>query len=811
MRNKKVLAAVLALATISAIAIPAITQADETTGNSSVVISEGDPASVQVWIGDESISVSRILAEGESEPVADSGYVTEGDTIHITASLSDLAEGKTPVILIDGQAIPCSVSGNTVTADYVVGTSDVNIDIDTVDVEVSNVTVHVSESVQVTDSENGSVVDGSVIKAGDVITINAASTFDGAPFSAITVNGEVVSTETAYDYTVPDVSEITIDANYSPAKKGIEVTFDSETITVITGEDNVISSGDKVEAGTTLTITADESYLALAGISVNGTQISETSPADYTVTDTDEVVTITAEYETKDPVTEETPVIFDEDKFSVRKIEEQSGLSSGDKVSKGQKLIIIVNSDVQFTYVAVNGIPIGYTASQLYIVEDISEPIEITAPNVVANITVTYNDENVTVATSEGHAIATGTMVSPGTVLTITAVDSEKALKGIEVNGIHISDTSPATYTVTEEDSTVAATAVYEDEVPAESATITFEEDKFSVKAIDGQNNLRSGDQVFKGQKLIIIVKDNTPFSYVAVNGIPIGYTAFQLYIVEDVSEPIEITAPYVAADTPVTYNSSDVTVTDSSGNVIASGSLVSKGTELTITAVDNEKTLTGINVNGGKIGEASPVTYTVSEDVEAVEITADFEAPATNEITLTYDSNALTVSRADGSVIPSGSRISPNDAIKVVANTYTDKCLSSIKANGEIVSSANGCEFFPNFDTEKVLIEAEYTDTNYSAANSSELSTYNSNNVEISCNSSEVDMFIDSKAVYGDTIIAKNTNTRVYFSIIEDPSRGTVSAILYNGQRIKPRGYFFIDINDYTFDHIVIEIEYES
>ena len=230
------------------------------------------------------------------------------------------------------------------------------------------------------------------------------------------------------------------------------------------------------------------------------------------------------------------------------------------------------------------------------------------------------------------------------------------------------------------------------------------------------------------------------------------------------------------------------------------------------------------VNTDNGDIitsFESLPAEYMLPEDIKGIDILVmGSSEPATEPTTheegnhnchISYD-DTIIVMDENNDVISNDSTIIKGNRIKIIAKTFTDKKLDTIKINGTTISTENGCEYSipSDFNSSDISITASYTPTGYNSMESSQLTTYISGKAEISCDSDQVDMFYNNKTIYGDVQIDKSSNGKVYFSVIESPSHGKITRIKYNGQKIKPRGYFFIDVNEYTFDHIIIEVEYE-
>ena len=251
-------------------------------------------------------------------------------------------------------------------------------------------------------------------------------------------------------------------------------------------------------------------------------------------------------------------------------------------------------------------------------------------------------------------------------------------------------------------------------------------------------------------------------------------------------SAVVTVTNPEVA----VTWSSSDpsiVSVDPSTGKTSAKG--IGKATITATSVKDNN---------------------TASYNVEVKETGSVMSEPKTGK-TLRYDNNKFVVMGPDRNIIPDGASVPQGEKVKIVAKTDVRNKLDSIKANGSEISKENGYEYtVPDTDGE-IVLSAEYIPNSLADKESKDLCTHDSNKTDVFCDLDQIEMFVDNKDVYNGVEIGKASNGKIYFSIIEDSSHGRIKAVRYNGQKIKPRGYFFINIDEFSFDHIIIEVEYEN
>ena len=194
---------------------------------------------------------------------------------------------------------------------------------------------------------------------------------------------------------------------------------------------------------------------------------------------------------------------------------------------------------------------------------------------------------------------------------------------------------------------------------------------------------------------------------------------------------------------------------------------------------------------------------------VEVIEATADTPQPEqTDLVTVTRDKDLITLYNLSGET-DENKVVAPNEKVRIVAKAFTDKKLTGFRINDKTVHVPNDYEYtLPASGS--VSIAPVYEDIIQNEGYFSSISTHDSENTNIAVNSDEVSLFVDNKETYGGTVLNKKENKRLYFSINEDSSRGKIKSVRYNGQRIKPRGYFFINIDENSFDNVVIDIEYE-
>ena len=385
-------------------------------------------------------------------------------------------------------------------------------------------------------------------------------------------------------------------------------------------------------------------------------------------------------------------------------------------------------------------------------------------------------------------------------------------------------------------------------EIIPKGTVINFDEDLLSATKANGEK-IHSGD--------IIIGEEEITFNNNTDDDLRMGCIIYTIYAMGDlgvaVSSPIryfmdsEGSLPFTykteygsaelyfravkvnpsteenSQEIPVIYDGNDVIVWEE-GNIessFPSGTKVKAGTVLNINAanktgasISSHLKYNGIKINGTIISAEHDATYTVKDSDKEVKIVADYETEYDSPLVM-FDDN-IVITDKENNIISNNKRVPIGDTIKIVAKTSVDKQLSAIKVNGTVVSTENGFEYtIPQLEAGLVFISAEYVPNkianNIEKKTYTELCTHDSPIVDVYCNSDQTDVFVDNKNVYSGTELNKASNGKVYFSLIEDDTHGKIKSVKYNGQKIKPRGYFFINVDEFSFDHIVIEVEYEN
>ena len=452
--------------------------------------------------------------------------------------------------------------------------------------------------------KNGSqyVISGSSVIEGTVLTVEATPD-QGYKLDGVKVNGTRIS---GLSFIVN--SNSTIEAYFSKMKYTVTYTQPANgTLTVKNGS-QTIYSGDSVEYGTVLIVEATPAQdYRLDSVRVNGVRISGLS---FTVTSS----SIVEVYFSKPQYT----ISYSQSAGGTFKVKNGSQeVASGSIVDNGTILTIEATSaqGYKLDSIRVNSARIS---GDSFTVED-NTTVEAFFSKV--KHIITYNQSvGGTLTIKDGtQTVVSGSSVEYGTSLTIEATPAQGyKLDSIKVNGTRISGLS---FTV-DSNSTVEA---YFSKM---KYTVTYTQPANGTLTVrNGSQTIHSGDSVEYGTVLIV---EATPYQgykldNVFVNGVRISGLSFT------VTDNTNIEVSFGKQSYTVTYNSNmysgKIEVTRGS-EIVASGSSVEYGTQLTVRAIPNP----GFEVKSLTINDQAIANNFVFSISESVEIKAVF-APATTAL----------------------------------------------------------------------------------------------------------------------------------------------------------------------------------
>ena len=447
------------------------------------------------------------------------------------------------------------------------------------------------------------IVSGSSVEYGTSLTIEATPA-QGYKLDSIKVNGARIS---GLSFTVD--SNSTVEAYFSKMKYKVTYTQPANgTLTVKNGSQTILS-GDSVEYGTVLTVeTISSQGYRLDSLRINGERI------------------VGLNFMVQGNTTVE--VIFGRDEYNVIYNQSEGGtfrilsdlqeiIVSGDMVDKGKTLTIEVTpaQHYKFDSIKVNNIRLeGFS----FIVEE-NSTVEVYFSKMKYTVTYTQPANGMFMVEDGWSPVSSGSSVEYGKVLTVNATPSHGyKLDSVRVNGTRISGLS---FTVN-------------DNITVE---VFFGKKKHLViytqpiggtfKVKNGSQEVASGSSIEYGTVLTFeaTAAEHYKFDSIRVNGARISGLSFT------VTDNTNIEVFFGKQSYTVTYNSNmysgKIEVTRGS-EIVASGSSVEYGTQLTVKAIPNP----GFEVKSLTINDQAIVNNFVFSISEAVEIKAVF-APATTAL----------------------------------------------------------------------------------------------------------------------------------------------------------------------------------
>lgn len=398
-------------------------------------------------------------------------------------------------------------------------------------------------------------IDGDTIFVKDeVLTIEPASgyEFDGTP----TVGGTnaTESTGGAYTYTFDGtenenaggtlVVTATVEVDETPAAKTYAVTIEGEGLTVTYGSAQSVTSGDELEDGTALTITAAEKKGYTAKIKVNGAD----NEGSFTINGA--AVTISVEYVAKDIVLTPSGEGKDNVTITVTRGEGESAqtISDLEKLNVGDVITFEAKTGYSITKITVgeaqDDVKEGYTVvgdDEGGITLNITTTKVFTVGDAPAN-TKLYKGENEVTSTTT-FAVDETLTIKPETGYKFTAaptVGGKAATAG--ENGEY-------TYTFTDSDTSTSALTVSATAKKVSKIASITDSDYAEIAVKKGGEEVKAGDEVLEGDELTITVTAylDSKLKRVVINGKAYSPAESYTYTVgtADVTIEAEIAAVY--------------------------------------------------------------------------------------------------------------------------------------------------------------------------------------------------------------------------------------------------------------------------
>lgn len=337
-----------------------------------------------------------------------------------------------------------------------------------------------------------------------------------------------------------------------------------------------------------------------------------------------------------------------------------------------------------------------------------------------SNVSVRLFDESATI-------IPSGTQVLEGTTVTVEVRPDE----GYELEGLYLNDVKldGNTFTVSGESVVKAIVKEIVADVPEAFKVKYNVEGLGTLTVMNGDSFVASGSEVDEGETLSCTLKaaDGWKFKTLTINGVEAEVSADGRFGVE-VHGHITIKVIFVAENpeaaryvvTVEPSRNGTVTLSDEAGTGIESGSSVSEGTLVLITAVaDHGYKLAAVMVNREVI---STDRFTVMGDTEVGAIfeadpeVGDDEPSVPETVVVSYSSTgpgAVRVLSRDGNVIASGSEVEKGSEMVLVFEPHVGARLAALKVTGaEVPADFDGrAEIVAGSDVE---IKAEFAMINY-------------------------------------------------------------------------------------------------
>ena len=337
-----------------------------------------------------------------------------------------------------------------------------------------------------------------------------------------------------------------------------------------------------------------------------------------------------------------------------------------------------------------------------------------------SNVSVRLFDESETI-------IPSGTQVVEGTVVIVEVrPDAGYELEGLYLNDVKLDGN---TFTVSEESVVKAIVKEVVADVPETFKVEYSVEGLGTLTVMKGGSFVASGSEVDEGETLscTLTAAEGWKFKTLTINGVDAEVSADGRFGVE-VHGHITIKVIFVAENPEVARyvvtvepsRNGTVTLSDEAGIRLESGSSVSEGTLVLITAVaDHGYKLAALTVNREVIFTDR---FTVTGDTEVCAIfetdpeVGDDEPSVSETVVVSYSSTGpgtVRVLSGDGNVIASGSEVEKGSEMVLVCESRVGARLAALKVSGaEVPADFDGrAEIVAGSDVE---IKAEFAMINY-------------------------------------------------------------------------------------------------
>jgi carbon monoxide dehydrogenase subunit G len=372
------------------------------------------------------------------------------------------------------------------------------------------------------------ITSGSSVDIGSEIVF-AATPADGYQVKQWTLNSEVVADNTSNELVVPSVdADVTVTVEFEPIEPDTyTVTFSvvgSNGILTATADDNPISSGDDIVAGSTIVFSASpEVGFTIKEWSVNGDPLSEFTDNTYTIPSLTADVVVTVEFEPIVPETYTVTFSVVGDNGTLTATANGVGISSGVEVEEGSVVEFVATPDEGFLVKVwtLNGDPLAGFADNTYTINGLSDDVVVTVEFVEEEeekYSVTFSVKaglGNLVVSANGLDIVSGQEVAVGSTVVFSADPAPHyRVKEWVHNGEAVEGNTSNEYTIPSLDDNATVTVEFEEVIPV-MYTVSF-----SVVEVNGNANgtlgatvntfsIASGDEVEEGSTIIFTASPN--------------------------------------------------------------------------------------------------------------------------------------------------------------------------------------------------------------------------------------------------------------------------------------------------------------
>jgi len=671
-------------------------------------------------------NVSVTLSARNIGEIESGATVAEGTIVTVTATPADGYE----IEVISVNDMP--IQGSTFT---VRGQCRVRVEVRLKETPPAMYTVAVrtqpNVTVTLTDTDGNEITSGTLLPEGAAVKVSTIAA-EGYELKGIYLNGEPMVGDT---FTVSELSEIyAVVKAVEPTHFTVNFSASVGGSVTMTVDGAAVLSGEKVESGKTLVITckAADGYM-LDGIAVNSSNVP--LPAEDRIeTTVDSEMEIEVAFRVPKNVYFSVRVL-PADHVTVR-ITDYKAPPLVDRGALQEGSIVTVTPIPDEGY-EVEGIFVNdqqlhgdsFTVRRDSKIEVKVRKIEGETPEIAKYAVRVTERENVAVRLTDdsGNEIASGTLLPVGTLVTVTATPAA----GYELEGIYLNNKKldGNTFTVSGESVVKAIVKEVVADVPETFKVEYSVEGLGALTVMKGGSFVASGSEVDEGETLscTLTAADGWKFKTLTINGVDAEVSADGRFGVE-VHGHITIKVIFVAENPEVARyvvtvepsRNGTVTLSDEAGIRLESGSSVSEGTLVLITAVaDHGYKLAALTVNREVIFTDR---FTVTGDTEVGAIfetdpeVGDDEPSVPETVVVSYSSTGpgtVRVLSGDGNVIASGSEVEKGSEMVLVCESRVGARLAALKVSGaEVPADFDGrAEIVAGSDVE---IKAEFAMINY-------------------------------------------------------------------------------------------------